>query len=151
MLVKFLAFTVAGLVFAVLPNSSQGQRPFVNQQVQLPTVSFFNIRTVVSVPDGGTTYLGGVSRHASGQISRGIPGFSGPFARPFRNRSYGYSASSSNMSAHVRLILARELEQDVMAEANRRDLIRQPFDPNGSQAVQQKADFISRNIGRSQR
>lgn len=141
-----------GCCFSVfLSDSCVAQRPFVNQTVQLPTVSIFNIRTVVSVPDGGVIHLGGVSRHASGRISRGMPGVAGPWARPFQNRATGYSTSASNMNARVQIISTRELEKEVMAEADRRILISQSSDPNGTPAVQAKADFISRNIGRSRR
>jgi|GEM_PF-1612982 len=67
------------------------------QAVQLPTHSYFGVGTTVSVPVGGSTYLGGVNRASSGITEYGTP------LLPFRNRSMGYnrSASSVRVSAYV--------------------------------------------------
>ncbi len=131
-------------------NPASGQNPFrpsFNQTVQLPVVRFFNVRTVVSVPDGGTMSLGGVTRHASGSRSSGIPGFRG---RPFTNRGSGYQQGADRLVLTPKIIINSELEQDVLAEAAARERFRQQFaNPNGPPAVQTKADFITRNIGRS--
>ena len=43
------------------------------QVVMLPTFQFFQVRTTVSVPDGGTMLLGGVKSSSSGASSRGRP------------------------------------------------------------------------------
>ncbi len=121
------------------------------QVVQLPTVRFFNVRTVVSVPDGGSISLGGVSRNTSGSISRGVPGLgSVPGAgRLFRNRGIGGTSNASGSAVSARIIVMSELEEDVLAEANRRQAISTQLDPNGSIAVQRQADFITRNLGRT--
>lgn len=118
--------------------------------IQLPTISVFNVNTVVSVPDGGTMSLGGVSRYAAGQTSRGVPGLSGiPFVnRPFTNRAYGQTASSNNASVNVRIIVMEEQEALVMQEARRQAAMRRATDPNGPVAVQKRADFLSRHMGR---
>ena len=123
------------------------------QVVQLPTLRFFNVRTVVSVPDGGSTSLGGVSRNASGSINRGVPGLSSvPGAgRLFRNRGIGGTANAAGSSVSARIIVMSELEEDVLAEANRRQTFSAQSDPNGSLAVQRQADFITRNLGRTQK
>jgi hypothetical protein len=63
------------------------------QIIQLPTLRVFNVRTSVSVPDGGIINLGGVNRSASGSISRGVPGLPGPL---FNNRGIGHSVGASN-------------------------------------------------------
>jgi len=63
--------------------------------VQLPTFSFFGVGTSVSVPDRGSTYLGGVNR-----ASTGMNEFKTPLT-PFRNRSFGMERSASNMSVSV--------------------------------------------------
>jgi hypothetical protein len=138
--------------FATLAWSATaiGQNTFgttANTQIQLPVVSFFNIRTVVSVPDGGIMSLGGVSRFASGTSTRGVPGL----GRAFSNRSFGSQSSASNASVRVRILSNREMSEDVLATADRQAAIYESSDPNGSKAVQAKADFISRNVGRSKR
>jgi hypothetical protein len=119
-----------------------------NISVQLPVVSIFNVRTAVSVPDGGTMSLGGVSRYSSGRRSSGVPGLGG---RLFQNRGIGYSAGASRATVSATIISNREIGEDLLAEGNRRALVRERFDPNGPRAVQAKADFISRNIGRSRK
>jgi hypothetical protein len=65
--------------------------------VQLPTFSFFGVGTTVSVPDRGSTYMGGVNRSAEGMNEFGTP------LLPFRNRSFGResSATSTRMSVYV--------------------------------------------------
>ena len=141
-------FGLIGIAALLSTQSACAQGPAINTTVQLPVLRFFNVRTVVSVPDGGTMSLGGVSRHASGQSSRGIPGLRGPL---FNSRSRGYSGGSSRATVSTKIISNREIEEDLMQEANRRIAIRETFDANGPVAVQKKADFISRNIGRSKR
>lgn len=117
----------------------------VYRPVQLPVVSFFNVRTAVSVPDGGTMSLGGVSRYSESSIRRGIPGLGSPV---FQNRATGYSAQSSRASVRTTLLSTREINEALEREGARRALISQRKDPNGSFEVQRKADFITRNIGR---
>ena len=121
------------------------------QVVQLPSVGFFNVRTAVSVPDGGSMQIGGVNRHASGRISRGVPGMrSVPgVGRLNGNQAIGSSSSSAKSTVRPRLIIMSELEADIMAQAARNKRQAAANDPNGSEAVQKKADFITRNIGRS--
>jgi hypothetical protein len=138
---------IAVLTLAV-PAAAQNLASPVNTTIQLPTVRIFNVRTAVSVPDGGTMSLGGVSSFSSGQTSRGVPGLRGPL---FQNRAGGYSAGGSHASVKVRIISNREIGEDLMAEGERRAAIQELHDPNGTRAVQAKADFISRNIGRSRR
>lgn len=120
-----------------------------SQVVQLPTFRFFNVRTVVSVPDGGTISLGGVNRSSSGSVKRGVPGLSRvPGAgRLFGNRATG----STRSSVSAKVIVMSEYEEAVLAEAERRRRRSALRDPNGSAAVQKKADFISRNVGRSRK
>jgi hypothetical protein len=77
-----------GLAAAATPARGQGTA------VQLPTFSFFNVSTTVSVPDGGSAFLGGVNRSAEGRNEFGVPGL--PFP-PFRNTSIGRDSSASGM------------------------------------------------------
>jgi type IV secretory pathway VirD2 relaxase len=44
--------------------------------------------------------------------------------------------------------LNKEIEADVLAEAERRIAARSTVNPNGSAETQQRAAFITRNIGR---
>ena len=109
------------------------------------------MRTAVSAPDGGSIQLGGVNRHSSGRLSRGVPLINGiPGAgRLFGNRAIGGNTSGGRTTVHPRLIIMSELEAEVMAEANRRQKAAAALDPNGPPKVQAKADFMSRHIGRS--
>ena len=103
--------------------SVQGQQ--LGLTVQLPTVRNFSVQTAVSVPDGGTVSLGGISRSAEGRVSNGIPGFSG---RPFRNDAIGRSTNSGRATVKTRVIVQSELEEDLLAEAERGSLTRQAKD-----------------------
>ena len=82
-------------LLGLLSGTALGQR---QTTVQLPTFSSFGVDTTVSVPDGGSTYLGGVDRASSGSNQFGAA----PFA-PFGNRSIGSQQSASGMqvSAYV--------------------------------------------------
>ena len=151
LIMRALAFSLLCLLVLATSGIAKAQNRFggsTSIPVQLPVVSVFNVRTAVSVPDGGTMSLGGVSRYSSGRSSRGIPGLGGPL---FQNRGTGYSAGSSRATVKATIISNREIGEDLLAEGNRRALVRERFDPNGNYAVQAKADFISRNIGRSRR
>ncbi len=131
-------------------TAQQSQTP-VQTRFQLPVRSVFTMNTVVSVPDGGIMRLGGVSSSASGGTAYGIPGIGSPLGRPFRNQAFGQTAAASQANIRVRILSNREMEAEVMATANRRDYTQRLLDPNGSQAIQKRADFITRNIGRSSR
>ena len=105
--------------------------------VQLPTVSTFNIDTVVSVPDGGTTRLGGISRTSSSSNSSGLGG-------PLSSRSSGLSIGGTNASVSVQILSLREMSEDVLAAAR----ASRPANYEAIQAQKRKADFLTRNIGR---
>jgi len=66
--------------------------------VQLPTFSQFSIGTTVSVPDRGSTYLGGIKRSADGRSTFGAPLLPG---RPFLNTAIGSERSASSMHVNV--------------------------------------------------
>ncbi len=137
---------IAALLLALVSTDSSCSA----QTVQLPVIQGFGVNSTVSVPDGGVIRLGGVNRSRTGSISRGVPGLSNlpGLNRGFRNRAIGRETGSSQATVKVDLIIMSELEAQVMAEAERRQAIRQRNNPNGSRSVQRKADFISRNIGR---
>ena len=119
--------------------------------LQLPTISVFDLQTVVKVPDGGTMHLGGVQRSAYGQTNRsgGLLGGVPFVGRGFRNRAIGSSTSASNASIRVQIIDLEEMEEEVLREAERRAVVQRRMDPNGPVKAQQQADFITRNIGRT--
>jgi len=142
---KRIAFVVVFLASGILASDVNGQ--FVNRTVQLPTIRNFSIRTVVSVPDGGTTYLGGVSSSAAGQTSRGS---FGPF-RPFANRSSGYNVAGTGSAVSAKILSTREMDEDLTAHGNYLRSRKVSNDINGSPAVRAKAAFITRNIGRMKR
>lgn len=139
----FLILMPLVLVGSGFAQTSAGRN--VYRPVHSPVVTFFNIRTAVSVPDGGATSLGGVSRYAESSNSRGFLGFMGPI---FQNRAIGYSSQSSRGSLKTTIISTREIDEVLAIEGTLRAVIYQRSDPNGSDEVQRKADFISRNIGR---
>lgn len=90
-----------------LPPVAFGQVPATT--VQLPTVSQFTVHTTVSVPDGGTMNLGGISRGAEGSISRGFG--------PLRNRAFGSSRMASGVSISTRIIDHAEIDRAILAAA----------------------------------
>ena len=59
--------------------------------VQLPTYSFFTVNTTVLVPDGGSAYMGGVSRSQAGRSEYGSP------LLPLRNVGIGSNTSASSV------------------------------------------------------
>jgi hypothetical protein len=97
----------------------QGIRPAMAQTVQLPTRHVFGGSTSVWVPDGGSTYLGGVGRSAYGSTSRGTPLLGGvPLVdRLFRNRAIGSSQSATGVAVHATIIDLQEADQAVLAAA----------------------------------
>ncbi len=131
-------------VALLLQGIAAAQRP-VGIPVQLPTVTVFNVNTVVSVPDGGTLSLGGVTRQSARSSTSGFPGLAGPLSRPFSNRSFGVSNSASQASIKVRILSSREMSEDVLAAAR----ASRPANYEAIQAQKRKADFLTRNIGRS--
>lgn len=140
---RSFAFGLGAIILMLVAESANAQQQGLT--VQLPVVNRFNVNTVVMVPDGGMMSLGGVSRHAEGRISQGIPGLSGPLSRPFSNRASGYSTSGSHAAVKVQIISLREMDEDLTAalRANR------PANYEEVQARKRKADFLTRNIGRN--
>lgn len=124
------------------------------QVVQIPTISFFNIDTTVSVPDGGYSHIGGISGYGEGFTSRGTPMLSHlPLAnRGFRNQAIGNRSLAQNAGISVNILSLKERETEVLAEAERRQALRgREFNPNGSAQTQNRAAFINRHIGRKKR
>ncbi len=121
--------------------------------VQLPVTHSFGVNTAVMVPDGGTMSLGGISGGNWSASRRSVPIIGGlPLVgRGFGNRSIGSSLFSNQSNVHVQIIDMHEIEKDVIAEGERRKEARSLADPNGSPTVRNRAQFMSKNIGKSNR
>lgn len=144
------ALTLAGAAFAVAPEAANAQNV-----VQQPTFGVFSVGTTVSVPDRGGALLGGVNRAAVGSVERGVPGLSNlPYAgRLFKNRAIGSRYAPSTMSVHAQILDFEAMDEALLAEAARRRQVRlasPKFDHVEvvEQDVQERAEFLSRNIGR---
>jgi hypothetical protein len=85
------------------------QQPLPATTVQLPTFSVFTVQTTVSVPDGGTAYLGGINRGAEGSATRGFG--------PLKSRSFGSSRTASGVSVSATIIDHAEIDRALLAEA----------------------------------
>jgi general secretion pathway protein D len=88
--------------------------------IQLPVVAFTSVNTVVSVPDGGTVLLGGIKRMQEGRLESGIPFLSNiPYVnRLFKNVGIGQETSNLMMMVTPRIIIQKELEEDLMGSIN---------------------------------
>lgn len=146
---RFLPALTAWGLSCLISSPAHGQ----GATLQLPVFSVFNIRTAVSVPDGGTLNLGGARGGQFGTTRRGVPGLSQlPLAgRGLGVRAIGSQSFLSQSQVHVQIIDLKEQEAAILAEAQRRRDASQERDPNGSEATQRRADFLSRHIGKSKK
>lgn len=80
--------------------------------VQLPTFSFVQVTTTVSVPDGGTVLLGGIKRLSEGRNEFGVPVLAKlPYInRLFKNVGIGRETQSLMMMVTPRIIIQEEEE-----------------------------------------
>lgn len=99
-------------ILTVLCSTSSALK---SQTVQLPVFKHTGVNTTVSVPDGGSTYLGGVNRASAGGTENRVPGL--PFM-PFKNRGYGHSSTAGGMSAHVQIHDFSEMEAAILGGAS---------------------------------
>lgn len=108
-MISLSRLTAAGIMMAALTAvASQAQAQQVS--VQQPVFGQFSAGTTVSVPDRGRTFIGGVSRGASGRITTG----------PFRSPSAtGFEYSHSSASAHVWIHDFEELDRQALEAAQR--------------------------------
>jgi hypothetical protein len=79
--------------------------------VQLPQFRQFQVNGSVMVPDGGSTYMGGVSGSALGSRQYGVLPF-----RPFANRTTGGGFSNSGVVTSVEVYSLREMEGQLMGQ-----------------------------------
>ena len=106
---KLIIVTVA---LALLTSGTQSSAQQRNQTIQLPVIRQFNVRSSVSVPDGGTIGLGGVARSSTGRVSRGLSA-----GRPFSNQAGGRSTSSGYASARAWVLPQDEIDKAILAGA----------------------------------
>lgn len=130
----------AGQLFAQAPTT-----------VQLPVIQVFSVNTTVSVPDGGGALLGGINRAGDSSVTRGLPLASKVpgLGRLTTNRGLGTTRSAANMSVHATIIDHHELDQAVLAQAAAMRSGRAV--DSREVAVQQKADYITRNLARTEK
>ena len=117
-----------------------GQFQTAGVTVQLPVIQTRSVSTVVSVPDGGTINLSGGSSSFRQSSRSGFGRFSNS------NRFGGGPRTGTSVSA--RIIQLRELEQEMLADHLAARSQTGGVQVNGTKAVQAKADFITRNVGR---
>jgi hypothetical protein len=103
---KFVALALACLL---APQRSAAQQNAV--AIQLPTFSFFSVRTTVVVPDNGGAYLGGIGRASSGSSVFGTP--------IFRNGAIGLERSHAGMSVHATIHDFDALDAQLLGQAAR--------------------------------
>ena len=101
----FLLFASVGLMLAA--NLASAQQPATT--VQLPTFSQFTVRTTVSVPDGGTAYLGGIDRGFDSSVTRGLG--------PLRNRGSSSGRAASGISVSATITEHGEMDRAILAAA----------------------------------
>ncbi len=84
--------------------------------VQLPTFSYVNVSTTVSVPDGGTVLLGGIKRLREGRNEFGVPILSKiPYInRLFKNVGMGRTTDSLMLMVTPRIIIQEEEEEKLL-------------------------------------
>lgn len=142
---------------AAFPAVAQRRYPAApaGTTLQLPTFAFTSATTTVSVPDQGEVFLGGIKRSALQSSSRGVPVLGklpGP-GRLFRNRGISREQGALNMSVRAQIIDLNELDEQILAEAQRRTAQR---GPSGLERIAEerrgehdRADFLTRNIARN--
>jgi len=125
-------------IVAVAVLSSQvcvAQQP-LGTTVQLPTVRSFGINTTVSVPDGGTLYIGGVGSSGSSSVSRG------------GSRGIGSSVAGPGVSISAQLIIGAEVDAE-LERLGRLAIARKARpDIHGTTEEKARASFIARNLAR---
>ena len=112
-LLALVPFAIGGTTIIPTGNNPSTQ-PFANEGfIQQPEVQITEVRTTVSVPDGGTLLLGGQT--LSGELEReaGVPVLSKiPFLkRLFTNRSSSHDDQVLLILVKPTIIIQREQEQ----------------------------------------
>lgn len=112
------------------------------QVVQLPSYNFTTVGTTVSVPDGGSAFLGGIYRASEGSTTRGVP------LIPFKNRAIGRSVGASTMSVTATIIDHAAMDEALLAEAAAKRAA-SPYGPyRVDPLVAAEASFLNAHVGR---
>lgn len=82
-------------ILALIPAALAAGQNRPATSVQLPTFGYNTVTTTVSVPDRGSTYMGGINRSSMGRVESGAP------LLPFKNRSIGYETGASSFRTSV--------------------------------------------------
>jgi hypothetical protein len=130
---RTILFALTTVALCLATSSVFAQAPTT---VQLPTFRFFTVQTTVSVPDRGSASLGGISRASSLSTWRGAPGLPA-------SRGMAIGRDAGGVSVHATIIDHAAIDRAVLTEAARRRTA------SAKSAASVKADFISRNIGRT--
>ena len=138
-----------GLVGLMLAVAAAVPTAVSAQVVQLPTFDSFTVNTSVLVPDGGTAVIGGSSSSAWSSRMNGVPGASRvPGAgRLFGNRAIGGSTSSSTVTVRAQIHDFAAMDDALLAQDRKRVTTTAARSAPKS-AVDRKAEYITRNIGR---
>jgi len=106
------------VLVAVIAADVLAQPTQPGNAVQLPTFSFFNTSTTVSVPDRGSALMGGVSRAADGRNEFGVPilGKVPFFGRPFKNTGIGNERSSATTHVSAYIHDLNEMDEYILSQ-----------------------------------
>jgi hypothetical protein len=158
MLLRSGLAALAVTVFAIGQSAAQQ-----NVTVQLPTFNATTVQTTVSVPDGGTGLLGGISRASEGSVTRGVPmlGKIPGASRLFKNRGIGRDVGLSQMTVTPRIIILEEEElrqtgfsYDTLSQLSPTPVVARALAVAEAGAIAPdpevagQADFLARNIAR---
>ena len=111
-----LSLANISVVLLCLLGSAPAQAQQQSLTIQLPVVRQYQNTSQYLIPDGGTIGSGGISRSASGVISRGTPGL----RRPFHNRFGGSQTARGQSSVSVSILSNREMNDAILAGAQAR-------------------------------
>lgn len=101
-----LLWTGIGLLIGLGAELAQGQ-----VTVQLPQFRRFQINGSIMVPDGGSAYMGGISRSGAGSRQSGVLPF-----RPFANRTTGGESGNAVVVTSVDVYSLRDMEAQLMGQ-----------------------------------
>ena len=110
MLIRTAWFSLLLLCLGV--GLAQGQIP--GSAVQLPTYSYFGGNSTVLVPDGGSTFFGGINRASSARNEFGSP------LLPFRGVGIGSRRSASSMHITATIHDFAAMDEYLLSQAAQR-------------------------------
>jgi hypothetical protein len=139
------------LVLLVLSSAASA-----GEVLQLPSYSFTTVNTTVTAPDGGTAFLGGVSRLSEGATTRGVPILNKVpgLNRLFKNRGIGRTTQSLDMTVVPRIIILEEEEERQVGRvlAERRAVAGAPVPPPYAlnEVYRRRAEFLAQHVAQHQ-